>query len=272
MKQIIISLVLILIMIFSINSCTDPERKDAIAKLEYAKKLARDSEFENAKLTLDSIELNYPNQFAVLNEARTLNDMISLSIYKARHSKLKLELESVIINDEVLKNNFNYIPGAYNQPGKYEHKRQTPANSHQRAYLKVHLYDNGEFYLSSNYYGNTWLSHIYVRVYDKDLLAESEKVPLSDPDNIKFEEGENLWEQVSYRNDRDKDIVDFIIQYSERRLKVRFSGKKHHYIVMETFDKQAVKEGYEFALAFKRRHDIKTEIKELEDLIRLVKK
>lgn len=264
--------IILICLVFGIVSCTSPEEKAAVEKLNWAKKLVRDSDYEKAKESLDSIEIEFPEQYAVLNESRALNDMITLSINETRYAELTKDLELLSASLDDLKKNFNYAPGIANRPGKYEFKRQTAANSSQRAYLKVNLSDAGEFYLSSNYYGKGWLSHTYVRVYDGDLSAESNQVSLSDPDNIKFEDGENKWEVVSYKNGRDSDIIDFIIQYSERRLKVRFSGRKHHYIIMETFDKQAVKEGYELAAVLKNIHFLKSQISEVEDIIKRIKR
>jgi len=264
--------VIICLIVFGITSCTSPEEKAAEEKLLWAKKLIRDSDYDLAKQSLDSIEIDFPQQYEILNESRALNDMITLSINESRFEELNNDLEQISGSLDDLKKNFNYNPGAANLPGNYEYKRQTPANSYQRAYLKVNLNDAGEFYLSSNYYGKEWLSHTYVRVYDGDLSAESDQVPLSDPDNIKFEDEANKWEQVSYRNERGKDIIDFILQYSERRLKVRFSGSKHHWIIMETFDKQAVKEAFELASVLKNIYLLKSQIKETREVINRIKR
>jgi hypothetical protein len=264
--------IMICFLLFNVNSCTDPEEQVANEKLLWAKKLIRDSDYDRAKESLDSIESEFAEQYAILNESRALNDMITLSINEARYAELLTDLEKISGSLEDLKKNFNYSPGAANRPGKYEFKRQTAYNSSQRAFLKVNLNDAGEFYLSSNFFGNDWLSHTYVRVYDGDLSAESDPVQLSDPGNIKFEDEGNKWEVVSYKNGRDKEIIDFIYQYSERRLKVRFSGKKHHYIIMETFDKQAVKEAYELAAILKNINSLKTEMREKEEVIKRIKK
>ncbi len=272
MKLQVIKSIILISFVFGIISCISTEEKAAREKFDYARSLIEASDYEAAKIQLDSIEILFPQQYAILNKSRPINDMISLSILETKVDELKTQLDSLSPKLKGLKKNFNYSPGVHNRPGKYEYKRQTPNNSHQRSYLKVHLNDYGEYYLSSNYYGKFWLSHTYVRVYDKDLLLETERVPVSDPDNVKFEDGENLWEEVTYKNNRGNGIIDFIIQHFDLRLKVRFSGKKHHYIVMETFDKQAVKEAYDLALVLTEIHELRTQIKEHNELIKLIKK
>jgi len=272
MKLQFIKLIILICFVFGIISCISPEEKAAQEKFDYARSLIETSDYEAAKIQLDSMEILFPQQYAILNKSRPINDMITISIHETKVSELKSQLDSLSPKLDRLKKNFNYEPGAHNRPGKYEFKRQTPGNSHHRSYLKVHLNDYGELYLSSNYYGKTWLSHTYVRVYDKEIMMETDRIPLSDPDNIKFEDEENLWEEVSYKNLRGNGIIDFIIKHSDLRLKVRFSGKKHHYIVMETFDKQAVKEGYELASVLYEIHKLNSRIKEHEEVLSLLKK
>ncbi|MFC2097272.1 hypothetical protein ACFLSI_02945 [Bacteroidota bacterium] len=272
MKQKYIVFFLIVFLFAGLTSCVDSEEKAADEKLESVKALIRDTEYEAAKIMLDSMEILYPEQYSILNESRKLNELVTLSINETKLSELKTELDSQLSSVEALKKNFIYIPAAQNRPGDYEFKRQTARNSFNRIFLKAHLNDNGEFYISSNYYGNTWLSHTYIRVYDADLLAVSDTIRLSNPDNIKYEDGKNRWEEVSYKNGRDNGVVDLIIKHSDKKLKVRFSGKQFYWIVMEEFDKQAVKEGYELAQVLKRIYNLKTQISDCTEKIKRLKK
>ena len=46
----------------------------------------------------------------------------------------------------------------------------------------------------------------------------------------------------------------------DRKLKVRFTGKKHYYIVMETFDKEAVRDGMNLAQVLNEVNDLSQKI------------
>ena len=93
---------------------------------------------------------------------------------------------------------------------------------------------------------------------------------MNDPNNRKIEDGEDRWEKIDFRDGADHGIVGLIIQNQERRLKVRFTGKKHYYIVMESFDKEAVKEGYELAQVLKEVNELTRKIEQHKKELRLL--
>jgi hypothetical protein len=128
----------------------------------------------------------------------------------------------------------------------------------------VHLDERGELYLSSNYHGEQWLNHKGLRVYDQGDDAKTEEIPVGDPDNHRSDFMEAKWEKVTYRNGKDNGVMEFIANNTDRRLKAVFLGDRYHYIILESYDKQAVKDAIALSEALKKRSKLENEIKGLQ--------
>ena len=72
------------------------------------------------------------------------------------------------------------------------------------------------------------------------------------------------WEKVSYTNGKDNGVIQFIAENSERNLKAVFLGQRMYFIVLEKFDKQAVKDALALSNALKLKTQLEKEIRELQ--------
>jgi hypothetical protein len=133
----------------------------------------------------------------------------------------------------------------------------------------VHLDERGELYLSSNYHGENWLNHTGLRVYDQGDDAKTETIPLDDVNNHRSDFMEAKWEKVSYRNGKDNGAIEFIANNAERRLKAVFLGKEYYYIILETYDKQAVKDALALSKTIKRTIILEAEIQTLQGKLQI---
>ncbi len=61
------------------------------------------------------------------------------------------------------------------------------------------------------------------------------------------------WEKVTYRDGKDNGVIDFIANNTDRRLKAVFLGKEYYYIILEDYDKIAVKDALALSKALKKR-------------------
>ncbi len=252
------------------TSCTSDVRKKAEARLDQAKSLYEGKQYERALLVIDSIQSWYPEEYAVLSQALELQKTVALEYHEGFINQASQLLEKAEAQVEALTKNFYFAEGSGNRPGLYEHKRQTVRNSWSRSFLKVNITEDGDFWISSKYYGKTWLDHFCVKVYDRDLQIFSDTIPLGHPDNHKLMDGDDKWETIDYRNGSDGGMVGFIIENMDRKLKVRFTGKKHYYIVMETFDKEAVRDGMELAQVLKEVSDLSQKIEKHRKELRVL--
>ena len=120
--------------------------------------------------------------------------------------------------------------------------------------------------LSSNYIGEEWLSHTGIRVYDGKLQAKTEKVPLDDPNNHRSDFLDYKWEKVLYREHKADSVINFIADNMNRNLKCVFLGKRYYYILLESYDKEAVRDALLLSNAINEKKRLKREITHLQSM------
>ena len=241
-------------------ACGKSDKELAAEKINRAKELLAQLDTVGALAKLDSVSVLFPKAKDEIVRSKALIH----AIYSEQLTELENKLEELKIRITFLEKNFVKSKEKYDKYIQYVHKRQVFKNSWDRCFLQVHLDERGELYLSSNYYGDYWLKHTSIRVYDGDLSAKTELVSLDTPDNRQNDFMDGKWEMVSYRADKSKEVIDLIAKNTSRKLKVVFLGKKNYYIVMEDFDKNAIREA-------KILSDSLTMMQTLQDEIRILK-
>jgi hypothetical protein len=176
-----------------------------------------------AKRTLESINL--------LEQERNLKYLDSMIVVK--EEELEPLMKNFIESDE------------YGSCPILIHRRQRPENSYNRSFIRAYLNKKGKFYISSRYYGTNWIRHNQIKVYHAGESVTSRVVVEDGIKNRRFEDGDDKWEIVNYQDGADNGIIDFIASNADKPLKVQFIGKEYYYIVMERFDKEAIRDGYE---------------------------
>jgi hypothetical protein len=106
-------------------------------------------------------------------------------------------------------------------------------------------------------------------VYDGELSAKTDSIPLGDPMNHQSDFMEYKWEKVSYRNGKDNGVIQFIADNADRKLKAVFLGKGQYYIILEDYDKTAVKDALALSNAIKRRTMLVDEVKLLQQKLKI---
>lgn len=265
-----ISILLMSLLFVFIVGCDRKSGEIAKDKLDRASENFNLLQFNEAMLVLDSIIEEFSGDIEYVTRAEDLIRKIKIG----EQERNLVYLDSVLATKheelDVLMKNFR-ISKEYGEKEVLIHKRQKPQNSFSRNYLRAHLDMEGNFYISSRYAGNKYIYHNKIKVYHKDQSVVSEEITFDEFENRHFEDGGNYWEVVNYKNNADNGIIDFIAQYAHLPLKVEYIGKEHCYIVMEKFDKEAIRDGYEISFVLKEITKIKREIvnskKQLEHLM-----
>lgn len=182
------------------------------------------------------------------------------AIYNDLKGKLTEHLDSLQREIKLLEKNFVRSKGDFDRYYQYTHKRQVLDRAWDRSFIRIYLDERGEIYLSSNYYGEEWLNHTGLRVYDGKLQAKTAKVVLNDPNNHRSDFDKGKWEKVTYRKEKVNGVIEFIAKNSARNLKAVFLGKRYYYIVLEKFDKEAVRDAWLLSKALKQKKKIKKQI------------
>lgn len=251
---------IIVVLLFLVSACGPSEEDLARVKVEQAKNLLVQQDTSKALLTLDSIPGLYPKAMYSVNAAKNLSNEVRFEVLQRKES----ELDTVKVRITELEKNFVKEKTEFDRYTQYIHKRQTFKRAWDRSYIQVHLDERGDLYLSSNYHGEKWLDHTGLRVYDNGEDAKTDSIPIGSPDNHRSDFMEAKWEKVSYRNGKDNGVIEFIAQHVDRNLKAVFLGKEYYYIILETYDKEAVRDALALSKAIKARTQLEGEISALQ--------
>jgi hypothetical protein len=241
-------------------ACGPSEEDKARAKMNYAKTLLEKQDTMQALQQLDSIALLFPNAKYTANAAKNLIGEINYELLK----KNEVALDSVMAQISILENSFDKEKTEYDRYMQYIHKNQKLQHSVNRTFIQAHLDENGEMFISSNYYGKNSINHYSLRIYDADISAKTDSVPVGDNNNHQSDFMEYKWEKVSYRNGMDNGVTEFIVNNADRKLKAAFLGKGQAFIILEDFDKTAVKDAFALSNAIKRKVTLEKHILELK--------
>ncbi len=250
---------LVVLIILGVVACGPSDEDKARAKLEKAKALLISQDTVGALAQLDSIPRLYPEAMYTANAAKNLLGEINFSLLQRKET----ELDTIKVRIEELEKSFVKEKTEFDRYTQYIHKRQTFKRAWDRSYIQVHLDERGDLYLSSNYHGENWLDHTGLRVYDSGDDAKTLKIPIGDTHNHRSDFMEAKWEKVSYRNGKDNGVIEFIANNTERNLKAVFLGNEYYYILLETYDKEAVRDALALSKAIKKKTKIEVEIKSL---------
>lgn len=249
-----------LILIFACLSCGKSYTERAEEKLNYAVNLSEKGDSVNALVQLDSIKILYPEAVETTKRAKDLAQKINSEFLFRKQEQLD-KLNAQLAELEKM---FDKEKTEYDHYTQYIHKRQGFKRRWNQSFIQLHLDERGELYISSNYYGEQWLNHIGLRVYDGVFQAKTDTVSLTDPNNHHSEFMNTHWEKVSYMNGKDNGVIQFIADNAERNLKAVFLGQRMYFIVLEQFDKQAVKDALALSNALKLKLQLEKEIKSLQ--------
>lgn len=255
----------VLILLALLVACGPSQEEKARVKLNLAKSLLEKRDTTNALLHLDSIAALYPEAVYSVNAAKNLLNEVHFSLLQQKET----ELDSLNILITELEKPFEKEKTEFDRYQQYTHKRQTFERAWNRSYIQVYLDERGEMYLSSNYYGKNWLNHTSIRVYDQGDEASTETIPVDNVNNHRSDFMEYKWEKVSYRDGKDNGVMEFIAQHADRRLKAVFLGKEYYYIILESYDKQAVIDALALSKAIKRKKQLEAEIQSLQKKLQI---
>lgn len=244
-----------------IMSCTSNSEKKARSDFQRVDALVAGHDLSTAMQLLDSMMIWNKEDYGTLGEALKRKSSIAVDYHKGVIASSEANLREIESRLPVLSKDFRFTPGEAGQPGTYEHKRQTVESSWNRTFLKIGLNENGEVWLISHYYGSTWIDHTSLRVYDQDNFILTDTIPLGHEWNRKVEDQGDRWETIEFRQGSDAGAIAFIADNYLKPVKVRLTGKTFQYLVLENFDKDAIRKGWELAQVLKERFELRQAIR-----------
>ena len=247
-----------LLMLLLVASCGPSQEELAGEKLQEAEMLSDSGKFNLARLKLDTLMREYKSLTEQVADAKRL--LADIDRKEKERNLAYLDSMIAVKEKELEPLMKNFIRSDdYGAKPILIHKRQRPENSYNRTFIRAHLNPEGEFYISSRYFGDKWIHHNQIKVYNAGESVTSEEVSEDGFNNRRFEDGGSKWEIVNYMNGADNGVINFIATNADQPLKVQFIGEGYYYIVMEKFDKEAIRDGYETSFVLKELAGLKKE-------------
>lgn len=256
-------IVLAILFLSLLFSCGKSTKKQADEKLSKALSICGKGDSLTALIQLDSIRVLYPEALEAIGKAKELSKNINSEFLHRRQE----QFDKLTVRLTELELMFTREKTEYDHFTQYIHKTQNVERRWNQSFIQLHLDERGELYISSNYYGAQWLNHIGLRVYDGLFQAKTDSVPLTDPNNHHSDFMDTHWEKVSYTKGKDNGVIQFIADNAARNLKAVFLGQRMYFVVLEQYDKQAVKDALALSNALKLKIQLEKEMKELKSKV-----
>lgn len=254
---------LVLMFVSGLFSCGKSYKEKAAEKLAQAVATCEQGDSILALSQLDSVMFMFPEAVEVTGKAEDFGKKINSEILFRKQD----QYDRLAARIATLEKSFITEKTEYDRYIQYIHKMQNFDRRWNKSFIQLHLDERGELYISSNYYGEQWLNHVGIRVYEGVFQAKTDSVQLTDPNNHHSEFMNTHWEKVSYKNGKDNGVIQFIADNAHRNLKAVFLGKRMYFIVLEPYDKQAVKDALELSNALKYKIQLEKDIKELQSKV-----
>ncbi len=266
-------LVLLITILFFV-SCKDKEGQQKLAdiRLKHIEQLILQNSFNQAKIQIDSIHLLFPR----LVKKRAVAQAYADTIARRENARTLSYCDSLLVMKEKekaeLQKNFRFEKDKkYQEIGSYVYKSQTTENNATRTYLKAYVDEKADYYLVSNYCGNSKLEHISVKVSVDDLFSQTDTIPVSHAFNHSYIDGAVHWESITFKNEAEKGVSAFIAQYEAKQIKVNLIGRRSCQYILSSFDKKAISQAYQLWVVMKDVDKLKAEIKKAHSKISRIK-
>lgn len=239
--------------------CGPSDRELATKLLQSAEALQRNSKYNDAKILLDSLVRAYPEENEVITKAKLVRKDGAIKEQERNMHFLDSLLQLKSKELKPLMVNFKLV---VNEEGDslLIHRYQNYENSFNRSYIKANLNIKGDFYLSSQYVGESPIFHTLLKAVAGESVAQTADIPEDGLQNRRFEDEDTFWEIITLRDGMDNGIADLIAKNRNSAVRVELRGKSVYTIYLESYDKEAISDGYEISFVLKEINRLKIAI------------
>lgn len=263
-------LFILIIIVFSVVSCTNSNREKAEERLTAARTALEQEDFNDAKLQIDSINTLYPSEFKVRKEAQNF-----LCVVVLREQQHNLRFLSSMLQTKLQE--FDAIKGQYvlekdkryQEVGNYFYPSQIESRNIRRSYLRFQVNEQGIMTMTSVYHGNGSLHHSSVKVMAPDgTYAET---PVSEDTFTSVNLGVTT-EKTNYNVGRDGGVIEFLFLKRDKNITAVLKGNSNYTITMSSADRKALTNIYSLTRVLMDINKINKEIDEANVKIKFIMK
>jgi hypothetical protein len=237
---------LYLLVLLFLSSCNSRQTQEKLAdkRLDHIQILINQNAYNAAKIEIDSIHSLFPLLVSKRRIAASLTDTII-----RRESSRSLEFCNSVLPLKIhqmdsIQKNFRFEKNStYQEVGNFVYKNQQTESNAGRTYLKAYVDENADLYLLSKYCGQK-IEHGSIEVSANDLFVHTDTIKSSDPNYHAFDDGGLHFEEVTFKNQAEKGVLEFIAQTDARNLKITLHGKKNYTYYLSEGDRKAMVETF----------------------------
>ncbi len=240
----------IILLTFVIFAGCNHDKKQALETLDRARTYYNNEAYDAAKLCLDSLKEGYPQEVGVLKEGLQLMREVEV---KEKERNIRYCDSMVIVKTaqaDSMKKLFVFEKDPkYDDIGKYLDKQQVLERNLKRSYIRSGVNENGAMYIASVYYGKGRIKHRQLRVTAPDkTFTETAEIPENGGTNYAFQDLGMTTEVVTYQNGKDNDVILFIYNHRNERLKADFLGQTPYSLTISEGDQKSLAKTYDLSV------------------------
>lgn len=262
MKHITGIIILASVIVFA--SCNDREKeeKKADIKLSEINTLIKENKLNEAKAAIDSFHIEYARLVNKRKEAVILMDSVTLRESYRTVTYCNNLIPELVEKLKSLEGNFVYQKNEkYDEVGRFVHKSLTNEQNNNKTYLKCEIDENNDIFLTSNYCGAK-INH-----HSLKLQAGGQSVTATDGTFYSFNEEQKTYEQLTFKNEEDGGIIQFIKDNKNMPIKVSLEGDKSYTYELSKTYKDAIADSYLFFMAKKSIKQAEKDLKSAQQRI-----
>jgi len=248
------------------NGCSNGDQQRAQHLLNQAQLLYHQKHYNQAKTTLDSISLLFPQLIPMRQKADTIMFQIRLqeAIRNLSYADSLLKVKQHIVDS--LARPFSFEKNTkFGEPGQYTYKTLQSTSYATRSYLKPIVAENGTITLMSIYCG-TPIHHHQVKASANQVFTNTR---VADQGScFSYTNQGRSWENVSFTGKDINGILQFITNNLHTPVTITLIGdKKNYQYVLDPVDKEAIVQSYFLGEALKELQQQKLNIRFAKETI-----
>lgn len=238
-------LITILCSTLLLSACGNDVEQKASEKLTVAQAAFERSDYNEAKLQIDSIKILYPKAFDTRKEGQKLMLQVELEEKQATLAYLDSAMQVKQQEVEAIKGKYILEKDAeYQNIGNYLWPTQTVEKNLHRSFLRFQVNEQGMMTMTSIYCGGSNIHHLGVKVIAPDgSFAET---PSSKDSYETTDMGEKI-EKADYKMGEDGNVIGFLYLNRDKNIRVEYIGERKYTTTMTPADRQALAAVYELS-------------------------
>ncbi|MGC9151865.1 MAG: hypothetical protein ACP5F6_08930 [Microbacter sp.] len=252
--------------LFVFNGCSNGDQQKARHFFDKAQLLYTQQHYNQAKSTLDSISLLFPQLISMRQKADTLMYRIRLqeAVRNLSYADSLLKIKQHAVDS--LARSFSFEKNTkYDEMGQYTYKTLLAASYATRSYLKPIVAENGVITLMSIYCGPP-IHHRQVKASVNDVFVNTHVA--NEGSCFSYTNQGRSWENVSFTGKEINGVLQFIANNLHVPVTVTLIGDKKNYLyIIDQANKEAIVQSYYLGEALKELQQQKLNIRFAKETI-----